>query len=328
MKRTTFLFCLLAAQAASVGCGQPNIEEEAKKLVVPMAIPSMVMAVMTGTGEQLVERGEIDLHRRIEASDGVEIDVWAIRNRADAADATGNPSPDGPEETRGTVVLLPPLLTCKSWFLELGKKLSTRGWDVVLIDHRAHGWSAGKYVTWGAKEKHDVKAVMDSLIAEDALCENIFVVGASMGAAVAIQYAAIEPRCKGVLALAPPAGARQIARRILLMLSKKDFEATLKQAAQMADFDPAEADTVAAASKLKCPILLVHGLCDWVVPYQHSQAIYTAAPEPKKLLPLILHGHAAEVGREEWLAKQVEALAEMQPKTPKDLDAASPAVTK
>ena len=310
MRRDRQLVYVLAIAATCAGC-KPNIDEEARKLVVPMAWPSAVMAVMTGTGEQLVESGRINLHKRVKAEDDVEIDAWVITSRS---------CPAPTRLVRGTVVLLPPLLTCKSWFLDLAGMLADRGWDVVLIDHRAHGWSGGRYVTWGAKEKHDVKAVMDALIAENAVNHSIYAVGASMGGAVAIQYAAIEPRCQGVMAIAPPAGARQIGRRILALLAEKDFEAALKRAGEMADFDPADADTVAAAGRLKCPLLLIHGLLDSVVPYGHGRAVFAAAPQPKKFVPQLLHGHSIEAGRNEWVLEQIETLHDLAQKRPSRLD--------
>jgi len=315
MKRPLSLWRLIAVAAALAGCGPPNIEQEAKKLIVPMLLPSATMAVMTDP------TGRIDLIRRVKAADGVHIDVWVISSRRFAASEAQTQPANRQRIARGTVVQLPPLLTCKTWFLNLGELLTGHGWDVVLIDHRAHGWSEGKYVTWGAKEKHDVKAVVDELVGEKAVHADVYAVGASMGGAVAIQYAAIDPRCKGVLAIAPPAGARQIGRRILLMLSEDDYEAALKRAGEIAGFDPADADTVAAAGQLKCPLLLVHGLLDWAVPYEHSEEIFAAARQPKKFMPQILYGHALEVWRNEWVADRIEDLAIMAQKNTDALDA-------
>ena len=39
-------------------------------------------------------------------------------------------------------------------------------------------------------------------------------------------------------------------------------------------------------SRLSCPILLVHGLQDEIVPYQQSLSLYARAPSPKQLLTL------------------------------------------
>jgi len=249
----------------------------------------------------LIERGRIDAHRVVAAGDAVQIDVWIIKRRPAGGD--GNP--------RGTLVLIHPLLCSKSWFLVLGGKLADMGWDIVLPDLRAHGRSTGEFTTWGAKEKHDVKTVMDGLVGEGPVSDRLFAVGASMGGAVAILYAAMEPRCRGVMALAPPKSCREICRRMMLMAFPSTYRAAMARAAELADFDPDEADCVAAAVKLRCPLLLIHGWWDFVVPYQHSRAILKAAREPKKLQPRYLAGHAAEFMNDGMMIEQIDVLEKM-----------------
>ncbi len=282
-----------------------TVEAGARALIVPASIPGKIMQGLTGSGERLVAGGKIDHHRRILRPDGVEIDVWVINSK---------------HLQRGTVVLLHPLLTSKSWFLPLAEKLADAGWDAVLIDHRAHGRSGGKYITWGAKEKHDVKAVMDALVADKTVSPTVYALGSSMGGLVAIQYAALDPRCRGVLAVAPPADARRACRRILMMAGQKDFEAAFKRAGEIADFDPESSSAVAAAAKLNCPLLLVHGIWDVIVPYSHSREILRAAPGPGRIETLYFQGHAPEIGRSGWLVKQVAVLAEMGDRSSNDAE--------
>jgi pimeloyl-ACP methyl ester carboxylesterase len=306
---------LLLAWAACAGCGVDH-DANARKLVEPASFPGMVMQAMTGTGEQLVEQGRIDLHRRIKGIDDCEIDLWIIHSRR------RDPADEGKRITRGTVIALHPMLASKSWFLHLGEVLARNGWDVVLPDLRAHGRSGGKHITWGVKEKHDIRCVMDDLLGERAVSPPIYIVGASMGGLVAVQYAAIDPRCRGVMALAPPTCARDAARRILLLESPDDFEEALRRAGALAGFDPEEASAVAAAGKLSCPLLIAHGIWDVVVPYQHSEAVFQAAPEPKKFVSLFLHGHASEIIREDWIAQHVDELAKMSERSSQRSDEA------
>ncbi len=297
------LVLLLAAGLAGCGKGADH-DANARKIIEPAAAFGKVALGLTGTGEQLVKRGRISLHRRVKAADGCEIDVWVIRARPPKKAGEKRPA-------RGTAVVLHPLLTSKSWFLNLGGILADRGWDVVLPDLRAHGRSGGEYTTWGVKEKQDIKLVLDALLKEQAVSERIYACGASMGGLVAIQYAAHDPRCRGVLALAPPASARAGARRILLLESPADFEKALKRAGELAGFDPEEASAVTAAKRLRCPLRIAHGVWDFIIPYAHSEAVFQAAPAPKKFITLPLHGHAAEVLREAWVADQIDALVGM-----------------
>ncbi|MGB2820455.1 MAG: alpha/beta fold hydrolase [Phycisphaerae bacterium] len=311
MKRTSLVGSLALIPAAIVGCAS-HTEQEARLLVVPVQWVGKTTEYCAGPRERLLKNGRIDAHHRVKTADGVEIDVWVIKSRLRDEAANNEGSIFEGKITRGTVVMLHPLLAGKTWFLGMGQKLADRGWDVVLMDLRGHGYSGGQYTTWGVKEKRDVKAVVDELVKAEPISDRIYACGSSTGGSVAIQYAATDPRCKGVIAVAPPAGAIDIFRRVLCLLPEPRFEAALKQAGQMADFDPAGASAVAAAGELSCPLILIHGSWDFLVPFRHSQQIADAASGPKKLISLKCVGHASEIGRTGWLTDQIDVLADMQ----------------
>jgi hypothetical protein len=220
--------------------------------------------------------------------------------------------------SRGTVVLLHPLLVSKTWLLAVGEELADRGWDVVLPDLRAHGRSGGRFTTWGAKEKLDVRMVVDRLIEEGAISPTIYAGGASMGGCVAIQYAAIDPRCRGVVALAPTASARRMGRRFLMGLTDGQYDAALARAGEVAGFDPEQASAVRAAAALTVPLIVVHGKMDMIVPFRHSVDIHAAAGGARRLIALPLKGHALEVGRTSWVADQFTAVETMAARDEKD----------
>ncbi len=310
MKRISLLGWLVLIPLASAGC-DAQTDQEARLLVVPVQWVGKTMEFCAGPRERLLKSERIDVHHRVKTADGVEIDVWVIKSRLYDEAAKNKGSLFEGKITRGTVVMLHPLMVGKTWFLGMGQKLADRGWDVVLMDLRGHGYSQGQYVTWGVKEKRDVKAVMDELIRTQPISEEIYACGSSTGGSVAIQYAAIDPRCKGVIALAPPAGAIDVFRRLLCLLPESRFEAALKRAGQVADFDPAEASAVAAAGELSCPLILIHGSWDLLVPFRHSEQIADATSAPKKVIPLKYVGHASEVGRSGWLTEQMDVLADM-----------------
>ena len=304
--RKVWLLTAMMLAMSTIGCSQAVVDAQARYLISPVDIAERLRQDLMGPADEWIDRGRLDLHRRIAAADGIEIDTWVIQGRSLEA------SPDSESHTvRGTVVLLHPLLSNKMWFVDLATELAQRHWDTVLLDLRAHGRSGGEYFTWGAKEKHDVKAVVDDLLADGSIREPIYVCGASAGGCVAVQYAAIDPRCQGVMAVAPPAGLPQIGRRMLLMLGDDDFEAALMRAGEMGQFDPADADAVAAAAQLTCPVRIAHGWWDFAVPIEHSQAILDASGGPKALVHQIAFGHALELGRPGWMADQIEAMAAM-----------------
>ena len=117
------------------------------------------------------------------------------------------------------------------------------------------------------------------------------------------------------MAVTPYKDADTMMRRHLAFtapaMSQADVAEVIAGAGEMADFDPAEASTVAAAAKLDCPLLLVHGLIDISVPLEHSQAIYDAASEPKELR-VFTPGpeQMVLIARwEDWIADRIDELA-------------------
>lgn len=299
MKREFILPVIVSACgiASITGCA-PAWDEVARRLIEPGSLPYEAVAGGPVAAAANKAGGRYDHARRIPAPDGTLLDVWVISARKEIS-------------PRRTAVLLHPLQTGKTWLTAMGNALADRGYDVVLPDMRAHGSSGGRYVTWGAKEKYDVKAIVDALSGEGLIHGAIYVFGTSAGAAIAVQYAAIDPRCRGVVATAPPQSCRTITRRIMLTATDDFHAAALTRAAELAEFDPDQASAQAAAAQLACPLILVHGMMDVVVPYGHGQAVFNAAPEPKKFYSFPADGHCIEVLRGDWLVDRIVDLASM-----------------
>ncbi|MCY2926989.1 MAG: alpha/beta fold hydrolase [Planctomycetota bacterium] len=299
MKREAILQVIVSAfMVAALGGCAPAWDELARRLIEPGSLPYEAVAGGPVAAAANKAAGRYDHARSIAAPDGTPLDVWVISARKEL-----NP--------RRTAVLLHPLQAGKTWLTAMGNALADRGYDVVLPDMRAHGSSGGRYVTWGAKEKYDVKAVVDALSGEGLIHGAVYVFGTSAGAAIAVQYAAIDPRCRGVVATAPPQSCRAITRRILLTATDEMHTAALARAAELAGFDPDQASAEAAAANLHCPLIVVHGMMDVVVPFGHGQAVFNAAPEPKKFYSFPADGHCIEVLRGDWMVDRIVDLASM-----------------
>lgn len=319
MKRTAIVF-LLVATGLCVGCER---DFYARQIVEHNTDSGKLLLNLTGTAEQLQKRNRIDDHRPMIMADGTNIDVWIIK----AKRASGS--------VRGTALLLHGLTESKAKYLRAGENLAKMGYDVVLPDLRAHGRSSGKYVTYGALEKLDVKAVMDELVGTGRVNKDVYVFGVNLGAATAIQYAAIDARVRGVLALTAYKDASSIARRGIALtaptMSEQDFDEVLARAGEMANFDPQKASSEIAAMTLSCPLLLVHGLIDVSVPLEHSKAIYDAAAGPKKLM-VVTPGPeqlALAVILDRWIAEKIDYIATTglkdEPVTPTSAPSTRPA---
>jgi alpha-beta hydrolase superfamily lysophospholipase len=95
--------------------------------------------------------------------------------------------------------------------LEHSLILLSAGYNVVMMDARAHGESEGPMATYGWIERYDTQAIVDALEVSEHP-RHLFALGESMGAGIALQSAAVEPRIEAVVAEAPFASLRESSR--------------------------------------------------------------------------------------------------------------------
>ena len=294
------LALVASLSALLTGCGT---DQYARMLVEPNTTYGQLNEALMASSPQLVRSGTVALAPRITMPDGTEIDAWILT--ANVADG---------EDPRGTVMVLHGLADAKVSYLALGRMLAERGFDVVLPDLRAHGRSGGEYVTYGAREKLDLLRVMDELYDRERVAEPLYVVGADVGGMTAIQYAAIDPRVEGVLALAAPLDmavtADRMLRRVAPLLTREEVADAINRAGDLAGFDPAEASALRAIEQVRVPVILSHGRLDAVVPFSDSEQRRAAAGGPVELVAHPLLGHVGLLlGRDAAIAARVERLA-------------------
>lgn len=295
------LLLALAMSGAAFAAGCQNFYVE--RLLTQDTGAGKLRQRLARTDEQLCHAKEIDAFQLVAAPDGATMDVWVVKAKA--------------APTKGTAILLHSLNDTKADFpfFNAAKPLAKLGYDVVLMDLRAHGRSGGKHVTYGAKEKLDLKATMDALVARKLVDERFYVFGSNLGAAVAIQYAAIDSRVKGVVAMGPYRDFEGIAAWQLRVLNPvmlpEDMRKHIAAAAKEGGFAPDDASAVLAVRKLACHLLLVHRIADVAVPLDHTQAIFDAATCPKELR-LITPGPeeaAMLLVLEDWIAQRLDEVA-------------------
>jgi uncharacterized protein len=260
---------------------------------------NILIMEMVGPDEKLLQAGKIDQARTFTAPDGVEIASWRMASEKTPA--------------RGTVVLLHGTGQSKANYLGVGRTLAKMGYDVVLIDLRCHGRSGGEYITCGAKEKRDVQRIVNAYAADGTIkASPLYVAGVTFGGATAIQYAAIEPKVAGVVALAPWKDTHSKVQRDLgLATSEEKVDRTMQAIAEAGGFDPTTTSAVNDVGKIHAPVYLIHGLADLIVPVADSEAIYAAANQPKQL-KLVTPGPeqmAIGIGWETWLPEQIDKVA-------------------
>jgi hypothetical protein len=215
------------------------------------------------------------------AGDGVSLKGWLFR-------ASG--------ERRGTIVYLHGVTDNRTSVAGVARRYVPRGYDVLAYDSRAHGQSTGDACTYGYYEKRDLAKAIDFL-----QVPTVSVMGASLGAAVALQAAADDARITRVVAIATFSDLRTVAReRAPFIASAANIRDALAMAEQQARFVVDEVSPVNAAARLSIPVLLLHGTADRETPPAHSQRVYQALRGPKHLLLLAGSGHAVRLDEATW----------------------------
>jgi pimeloyl-ACP methyl ester carboxylesterase len=206
-------------------------------------------------------------------------------------------------ERRGLVVYLHGIADNRQSGLGVVERLVPEGYDVLTFDARAHGRSTGDACTYGYYERRDVGRALDALGAPRAI-----LLGHSLGAAVALQAAAVDPRVSAVIAASSFSDLPRIVRERArwLWLPSPYLEAALRRAGEEGRFPPAEASPVALAPRIVAPVLLLHGADDSKTPPAHSRRIAAALLCPHRLVVLPGVGHDEILGRAEaW--REIEA---------------------
>lgn len=172
------------------------------------------------------------------------------------------------------------------------------GYNVLLVDQRAHGRSSGKCLTFGVKERYDCVSWVNYVIERFGKDTRIILYGMSMGAATVMMAAGLSlpENVKGIVAdcgyTSPAAILKKVLRDRhypvwivypLVRLGGRIF----------GGFDTEEASAREAMTHCSIPVLLIHGEDDDFVPCYMSVDNYEACIlEHKKLLTFPGAGHA------------------------------------
>lgn len=114
----------------------------------------------------------------------------------------GEPLP-GPRPPKGTVVFLHGYGVDSDSLLPWALTVAEAGYRAVLVDLRGHGQSTGKRIYFGVVETGDLRELLASLVRTGDVAGPVAVMGESFGAALALRWAADDPRVRAVVALAP-----------------------------------------------------------------------------------------------------------------------------
>jgi uncharacterized protein len=217
------------------------------------------------------------------------------------------------QPARGTVIIIHGVSESKIVGLPMAKLLHEAGFNVLLYDLRRHGESGGYCCTYGFYEKHDTTTIINYLVSrKDFPVGRIGLLGNSMGAAIAIQVAAIDKRVAAVVAESGFGSLRTVLdeyqKRIVKLPWHYLRNIVIKRSEHIAHFRAALVAPVKSIKDVHVPVFILHGTADQNIHVASSQMLYEAANDPKELwlIPGATHSNVAEVAGESYGKRIVE----------------------
>ena len=163
------------------------------------------------------------------------------------------------------------------------------GYNILMVDQRAHRNSGGKTITFGVKERYDCLDWILHLKETFGKDTKMFLIGLSMGASTVLMASGLDlpQNVRGIIADCGYSSPKEILQSVI-----KDMKLPVKlayffvrlSARIYGRFDLHAASATEAVAKSKVPILLIHGEEDSFVPCEMSRKNYEACASVKELL--------------------------------------------
>lgn len=150
--------------------------------------------------------------------------------------------------------------------------------NILVYDNRYHGRSGGNACSFGYFEKHDLKAVIDWVFERNGPAAVVGTHGESLGAAITLQHAAIDPRIRFAIPDCPFSDLDQLFRIRL----REDYhlppfpllQICAIYTRRLLGFNYRLSSPIAGLDSIETPIFFIHGDQDKYIPPAMSQAMY------------------------------------------------------
>jgi fermentation-respiration switch protein FrsA (DUF1100 family) len=185
----------------------------------------------------------------------------------------------------------------KKDFASLAQAYYKNGYNVLLVDNRAHGQSEGKYVGFGVLDRLDLRNWVKYVINRFGSNVQIFLHGISMGAATVLMASSIMPKnVRGIIADCGFTSVYEIFEYVL----KRDYHLpkfpiiylTNIMSKIRAGYGYKDVNTTAEIARSDIPILFIHGENDEFVPLWMTMKNYSHCKAYKELFIVRESEHA------------------------------------
>ena len=178
----------------------------------------------------------------------------------------------------------------------LSRRLSERGILALRFDFAGSGGSEGKFeeMTYSG-EVEDLRAAYDFVLRYKP--KKIGVLGSSMGGTVALLFAAEEKNVAALVTIAAPVHPERFSERLSTPEETRqwrtrgfiEYHGRRLNVSLLHDLEVL--DVPKAARKISCPVLVIHGDQDDIVPVEEGHELFAALAGPKRLCIIEGSGH-------------------------------------
>jgi len=172
------------------------------------------------------------------------------------------------------------------------------GWNLLLIDQRAHGESEGTYITFGAKEQYDVRDWCLFLRERFGAQHRLVLDGISMGCTTVLLAGALPDlpdNVRGIIAdcgfVTPWDEFVHVMRQDMHLPPFPMLYIVEGICRHRAGFGFRDHSTINAVQQLRVPVLFIHGEQDTFVPPINTLRNYEACCSEKELILVPQAGH-------------------------------------
>lgn len=274
-----FLCCFGLARGSRLSDGPMTPGKLATMIVSPVRAPAIPISIM----QSLTKFCIVSIKIQVGAPKAILSTLIVFpekRGRKLHNEAADCSAPMRNNRKKGLVLLLPGYGMSKSFLLPYADRLAQAGLVVAMIDLRAQGASTGEHIGYGKREAMDLTQLVQ-VLRNRLRPTSIGIFGISYGAAVALDAAALMPRIKAVVAVAPYARVEPAIRAFIKLkvpreaadISSATLKHALVMAGQVVGYKLSRSDPLRWVSKIKAHVLYIAGGKDGIVPLSGIKAL-------------------------------------------------------
>jgi pimeloyl-ACP methyl ester carboxylesterase len=224
-------------------------------------------------------------------SDGLRLSAWHL---------------PASSPTRPVVVVCHGLGANKQNFLPAAAVVHGLDYNVLLFDFRGHGDSEGRTFTFGVKESRDVKAARD-FVRRQHPTSSVYGLGYSVGGSTLLKMAGEHAGFDKIVIDSSFANAETVALHSMLWyfgpLKRSTWHVGRFWGWVFSGTDIGQHNPEEYIAGVRCPILLIHGAADAMIPASESQRLDEIAGKSSRLWIVDNLGHLQTMGHPDYRSR-------------------------